>query len=276
MNVVIENVVVKTRQGEVRGSAIDGVNSFKGIPYAAPPFGANRLRPPQPVEAWSGVRDALNFGPTVPQPTAPSSLDDLLPNPNIPGEDCLNLNIWSPELGAISQSGAAHHTISTATARRVGRHLAKKLGVAATREAIAAVPVDRLLQAQAELNADLVADPDPEYWGREVVAAMLLWQPVVDGDVIPAPPIDRIAAGAGAGIEVLVGTNTDEHRAMLVPGGVIDRVTPDALAKSVADYGLPVEATLFAYRALHPGASSGDLLAAIRTEPCVSISHRRS
>ena len=272
MNVVIENVVVKTRQGEVRGSAIDGVNSFKGIPYAAPPFGANRLRPPQPVEAWSGVRDALNFGPTVPQPTAPSSLDDLLPNPNIPGEDCLNLNIWSPELGAISQSGAAHHTISTATARRV----AKKLGVAATREAIAAVPVDRLLQAQAELNADLVADPDPEYWGREVVAAMLLWQPVVDGDVIPAPPIDRIAAGAGAGIEVLVGTNTDEHRAMLVPGGVIDRVTPDALAKSVADYGLPVEATLFAYRALHPGASSGDLLAAIRTEPCVSISHRRS
>jgi para-nitrobenzyl esterase len=45
------NVVIKIRDGEVRGNAIDGVNSFKGIPYAAPPFGANRLRPPQPVEA---------------------------------------------------------------------------------------------------------------------------------------------------------------------------------------------------------------------------------
>jgi para-nitrobenzyl esterase len=376
MNVVINNVVIKIRQGEVRGSAIDGVKSFKGIPYAAPPFGANRLRPPQPVEAWIGVRDALNFGPTVPQPKAPSSLDDLLPNPNIPGEDCLNLNIWSPDLGsighpvlvwihgglfefgtgaaydgshfardgivcvtinyrvgaegflylgegnanlglldriaalkwvqanivsfggdpdnvticgesagamsvatlmampraeglfrrAIAQSGAAHHTISAATARRVGRHLAAKLGVVATREAIAAIPVDRLVQAQAELDADLVAHPDPDYWGREVVSAMLLWQPVVHGDVIPSPPLDRIAAGAGAGIEVLVGTNTDEHRAMLVPGGAIDRVTPDALASAIADYGLPVEETLFAYRALHPGASSGDLLAAIQTD----------
>jgi para-nitrobenzyl esterase len=374
------NVVIKTRQGEVRGSAIDGVNSFKGIPYAAPPFGANRLRPPQPFGAWSGVRDALNFGPTVPQPSNLSTLDDLLsemlPNPSIPGEDCLNLNIWSPDLGsarypvmvwihgglfefgtgtaydgghfardgivcvtinyrvgaegflylgegnanlglldqiaalewvqeniaafggdpdnvtifgesagamsvatllampraeglfrrAIAQSGAAHHTISAATAQRVGQHLAEKLGVAATREAIASVPVDRLLQAQAELDADLVAHPDPEYWGSEVVAAMLLWLPVVDGDIIPAPPLDRIMAGAGAGIEVLVGTNSDEHRAMLVPGGAIDRVTPDALASAVAAYGLPVEATLFGYHALHPGASSGDLLAAIMTD----------
>jgi para-nitrobenzyl esterase len=376
MNVVINNIVVKTQQGEVRGSAINGVNSFKGIPYAAPPFGANRLRPPQPVAAWSGVRDAFAFGPTVPQPLKPSVLDDLLPNPNIPGEDCLNLNIWSPELGlighpvmvwihgglfefgtgaaydgrhfardgivcvtinyrvgaegflyldngnvnlglldqiaalewvqdnilafggdphnvtifgesagamsvatllampraeglfrrAIAQSGAAHHTISAAIARRVGRHIAKKLGVAATREAIAAVPVDRLVQAQAELNADLVADPDPEYWGSEVVSAMLLWQPVVDGDIIPAPPLDRIAAGAGAGIEVLVGTNTDEHRAMLVPGGALDRVTPDSLASAIAAYGLPIESTLFTYRALHPGASSGDLFAAIMTD----------
>jgi carboxylesterase type B len=50
-----------------RGSVADGVNAFKGIPYAAPPFGANRLRAPQPVEAWSGVRDALVFGPEAPQ-----------------------------------------------------------------------------------------------------------------------------------------------------------------------------------------------------------------
>ena len=59
------------RQGKLRGSIDDGVKVFKGIPYAAPPFGANRLRPPQPLEPWRGVRDALTFGPKAPQPHFP-------------------------------------------------------------------------------------------------------------------------------------------------------------------------------------------------------------
>jgi carboxylesterase 2/para-nitrobenzyl esterase len=167
---------------------------------------------------------------------------------------------------AIAQSGAAHNVISAATARRVGQHLAERLGVDATRQEIAAVPVDRLLAAQAELREDLAAHPDPERWGREVVLSMLPWQPVIDGEVIPAPPLDRIAAGAGAGIDLMVGTNTDEHRMFLVPGGAIDQVTAEALAGAVAAYGLPVEATLAAYRAARPDASAGDLLAAIQTD----------
>jgi carboxylesterase type B len=167
---------------------------------------------------------------------------------------------------AIAQSGAAHHVSSAATAWRVGLRLAERLGVAATREAIAAVPVDRLLAAQAELRADLLAHPDPERWGGEVVASMMPWQPVIDGDVIPARPIERIAAGASAGIDLIVGTNADEHRLFLVPGSAIDQVTAEALAGAVATYGLPVEATLAAYRAAHRGAGAGDLLAAIQTD----------
>jgi carboxylesterase type B len=167
---------------------------------------------------------------------------------------------------AIAQSGAAHPVMSAASAHRIGEILAEKLGVAATREAIAAVPVDRMLQAQAELEADLFAHPDPEHWGREAVASMTPWQPVVDGDVIPMRPIDRIVAGASAGVDVLVGTNTDEWRLFLVTPGMIDHVTDEALAGAVAAYGLPVEATLVAYRAAHPDASAGDLLAAIQTD----------
>jgi para-nitrobenzyl esterase len=60
------NTLVKTWYGEVRGSVANGVHTLKGIPYAAPPFGANRLRAPQPVVPWSGVPDALTFGPTPP------------------------------------------------------------------------------------------------------------------------------------------------------------------------------------------------------------------
>jgi carboxylesterase type B len=92
------NTVVKTRQGEVRGRRADGVHVFKGIPYASPPFGAHRLRPPQPVEPWSGVRGAMAFGRKSPQPSYPPPLRLLLPELADPGEDCLTLNNWSPDL----------------------------------------------------------------------------------------------------------------------------------------------------------------------------------
>jgi hypothetical protein len=52
------DAIVATQDGQVRGRVADGVYVFQGVPFAAPPFGPNRLRPPQPVEPWSGVRDA--------------------------------------------------------------------------------------------------------------------------------------------------------------------------------------------------------------------------
>ena len=114
------------------------------------------------------------------------------------------------------------------------------------------------------MKADFIAHPDPERWGAEVVVSKQLWQPVIDGDVIPAPPIDRIAAGASAGIDLMAGSTTEEWRVFLVLGGAIDQVTDEVLAGAVAAYGFPVEATLSAYRAAHPGESSGDLLSAIQ------------
>jgi para-nitrobenzyl esterase len=92
-------VVVKTSQGQVQGRAAAGVVAFLGIPYAAPPFGANRFRPPAPPAPWEGIRDALRYGPTAPKSGYPAPYDVLLADPSIPGDDCLNLNIWTPDPG---------------------------------------------------------------------------------------------------------------------------------------------------------------------------------
>jgi carboxylesterase type B len=161
--------------------------------------------------------------------------------------------------------------MSAASAMRVGQQLSARLGVVPSLEAIAAVPLDRLLHAQAALHADLDAQPTPERWGHEVAVSQMPWQPVIDGAVLPARPIDRIAAGAAAGVDVLVGTNTDEHRMFLVTTGAIDQVTSEALAGLVTTYGLPVQPTLAAYRAAHPGGGPGDLFAAIQTDWCWRI-----
>ncbi|MEU0004391.1 carboxylesterase family protein [Streptomyces sp. NPDC006314] len=89
--------VVKTPHGAVRGRYERGIVVFRGIPYAAPPFGPLRFRPPEPPEPWDGVRDAVAFGPTAPKPPYSEAFAHYLSDPEIPGDDCLNLNVWTPE-----------------------------------------------------------------------------------------------------------------------------------------------------------------------------------
>ncbi|MFB7493493.1 carboxylesterase/lipase family protein [Streptomyces sp. NPDC056161] len=91
--------VADTPYGAVRGRHERGVAVFRGIPYAAPPFGPRRFRPPEPPEPWDGVRDAGSFGPTAPKPPYAEAFARYLSDPAVPGDDCLNLNIWTPDPG---------------------------------------------------------------------------------------------------------------------------------------------------------------------------------
>jgi para-nitrobenzyl esterase len=100
MTETTQHPVVQLKDGAVRGLAAAGVSSFLGIPYAAPPFGANRMQPPRPVPAWTGERDATAFGPTVPKGDYPPQYQPLFPEVVIAGEDCLNLNVWTPDPSA--------------------------------------------------------------------------------------------------------------------------------------------------------------------------------
>jgi carboxylesterase type B len=328
--------------------------------------------------AWSGVRAALETGAKPPMIPYPAPFDVLLPELAPVGEDCLNVNIWTRELGAarlpvmvwipggqfehgvgavpaydgtrfardgivcvtinyragadgflhlgdgntnrglldqiaalewvreniatfggdpdnvtvfgqsagamsiasllamprarglfhraILQSGAAHPVLSTAAAEHVSRLLAAKLGVAATRDAIANVSTERLLQAQAELTGELMTNPDPQRWGADVMVAHMLWQPVVDGAIIPARPIDRITAGASADVNILIGSATEEWRLFFVPNQMIDFITDEMVAGVIAAYGLPPDETLALYRRGIPNATSGDVFTALQTD----------
>jgi para-nitrobenzyl esterase len=91
--------VVKIDSGQLQGALADGVVSFKGIPFAAPPVGELRWRPPQPVAKWTEVRQATDFGPDCMQGRfgPPPAAAPGAPPPRIPSEDCLYLNVWRPE-----------------------------------------------------------------------------------------------------------------------------------------------------------------------------------
>jgi para-nitrobenzyl esterase len=84
---------IKTKSGKVQGKSEGPVHIYLGIPYAAPPVGPLRWKPPVPAGKWKGVRAATEFGSHCMQPTLYK--DMIFRDPGI-SEDCLNLNVWTP------------------------------------------------------------------------------------------------------------------------------------------------------------------------------------
>ena len=94
MTTVIDDLVVQTKSGALRGAGENGIAVFRGVPYAAAPVGELRFAPPQPV-VWKETRDATRDGPVPPQ--GRSRLAHVMGDFERPqSEDCLTLNIWTP------------------------------------------------------------------------------------------------------------------------------------------------------------------------------------
>ncbi|HEY0777171.1 MAG TPA: carboxylesterase family protein [Gemmatirosa sp.] len=92
----MDDVIVETAHGRLRGAREAGVSVFRGVPYAGRVSGDRRFRRPAPLAPWTGVRDALRLGPpSIQPPHSTYGLDEPLP-----AEDCLVLNVWTPACDA--------------------------------------------------------------------------------------------------------------------------------------------------------------------------------
>jgi para-nitrobenzyl esterase len=93
--------VAQTQTGKVRGRTQGGALVFKGIPYGSSTEGAGRFMPPQKPQPWTGIREALAFGPASPQVLAsliPESMAQVPADEGNGNEDCLHLSVWTPSL----------------------------------------------------------------------------------------------------------------------------------------------------------------------------------
>ncbi|MHA1915339.1 MAG: carboxylesterase/lipase family protein [Promethearchaeota archaeon] len=89
--------IVKINSGRIQGYFNRGVIKFKGIPYAQPPTGKLRFKPPVPVESWDDIMDVTKFSPVCPQP--PSALEEMAADPFPQSEnESLTLNVWTQHL----------------------------------------------------------------------------------------------------------------------------------------------------------------------------------
>jgi len=319
---------------------------FRGLPYARPPLGPLRFQPPQPEEAWSGIREAREVGASAPQLAPATPLVNLVGGGHRCAEDCLFVNVWTPslqgrrpvmvwihggafEMGsgsssmysgralvqrgdvvvvtlnyrlgalgflplkslrpeldfatnlglrdqiaalawvrdniaafggdpgnvtifgesagamsvgtllgcpaaaglfhkAIAQSGAAHNCSSPERAAQVAQLFLDELGIkAAEARRVRKVGVPALLAAQRRTSLRL-----------GVVHGTLPWQPWVDGDLLPEPPLCAVAAGLARDVPLLVGTNRDEWNLFLLTDRKARRMDAATLLRRMS-YALP-------------------------------------
>jgi len=125
---------------------------------------------------------------------------------------------------------------------------------------------------------EVQTNPDPARWGQ-LMLSLLPFAPTVDGVVLPEAPVAGLAAGRGDGVRLLIGSNRDEARLFLVAPGMIGLIDEPTLAIATGVYGLSGDG-LAVYRGNRPGASPGDLMAAVVSDwffriPAIRVAEAR-
>jgi para-nitrobenzyl esterase len=370
--------IVETRSGKVEGLERDGVQVFRGIPFAAPPVGKRRWQLPEREESWDGVRPATEFSAHCAQ--SPFALTQIMGGPKpVISEDALYLNVWTPacddkrrpvmlwihggafiwgsadtpwydgtnfarhgdvvvvtinyrlgpfgflhlddlfdgafkgsgNLGIADQIAALewvrdciaafggdpdHVTIfgESAGGGSVGTLLgapsARGLFTAAipqsgasswvaTREhatTVASSIIERLGVKPGDVDALLdksmkdVIKAMPNF--REDSVSPLPFQPIVDGFVLPAAPLDAIAAGNAAGVHVMTGTNRHEMTLFALADPANASLTEELIRDRVqATAGPEAETIVESYRSRRPDATPQELWLDLATDTAFRI-----
>ena len=179
---------------------------------------------------------------------------------------------------AICESGTGRVAATAADLSLPTAHFANLLGVPATARALGEVPVDRMLDAQFETVNAMRQQPDPRVWGLTTVlngGGLMPFFPVLDDEIVPVLPEAGLAAGAGRDVDLLIGTTADEFRFFTVAPGLAALVTDEVLAASTAALGWPTS-LLEKYRSNRPGATPGDIQAALVTDSYFRIPSLRA
>lgn len=163
---------------------------------------------------------------------------------------------------AIVMSGPLEAKTPT-DAGKITDRIARDLGIEATREAFAAVSPERLVAAQARVAA-----------GGSPLGGGPAFAIAIDGELVPASPVDAFAAGASSSIPLLIGTTTEEYRLWLVPSGAVDKITRLHLALGRRAAKISA-AAVRRYRTNRPGAKHGEVFGAILTDVLLRASEYR-
>src|SRR5262249_29454974 len=219
------NDTVRVDGGLISGSVVDGVRSYKGIPFAAPPVGELRWKVPQPVAAWEGVRECNDFGSDCPQAPYPQS-SVYYSAPRKQSEDCLCLNVWTAAKAGEKRPvmvwihGGALTRGSGATRAYDGTALAKK-GVVLVTVNYRLGPLGYL--AHSELTAESPNHSSGNYGVLDQVAALKWVQKNIAAFGGDPSRVTIFGESAGSwSVNVLVGTPVAKglfHRAIGESGG---------------------------------------------------------
>lgn len=378
-----ESVEVNIADGRLTGRRSPAGVSFLGVPFAAPPVGERRFGPPARPAPWSGTRAADAYGPTAPQP--PRGLTTI-PEPVVPGEDYLNLNVFAPAEGdrhpvlvwihgggftggcnrspwydgrsfvrdgvvvvavnyrlgvhgflplgdapgnravldwlaaltwvrdnvaafggdpgnvtvagqsaggaacatllatpaaaglfrrAILMSGSIQFSGSAAHGEALATSVARRLGVAPTREGLAGFSDDELVAAAQA--ADALPAPTAEAFVARLASGVLSFRPFEDPATVPVAPAAALTSGTATDVEVLMGNTAQEFNAPV--RGFLRGLGDGAVPGLLDVLGVAADRQA-AYRDAHPGLSPRSLVSQAVTdrlfrEPAVRLAEAR-